>query len=335
MTEKRRGLEVRPYQLMHIILRLGEGRGDDLGDARLNEILRAVRADPAVPLTLRCNVTSTYEYQNPGTAEDTPEGALFNVRRDLKIMQRMGMTPGATHPATQVFKRLLEAVDTAKDILWFEEATSRAWRGEPRENCRYEEGRALGLEAVIPGRSEQEMARVKVESVKAMYAAERLDIRPHHLMCMACFYGDREELAPIPADNLFEAIDIIHRNPEIPIRLMCGPCMICPPCAGYLPATGDCIAGVAMSLRDELKDLDVLQRLGLEYGDTLPASKMYRGLFDCIASTTEICGYGDGVARSPEWHVCRGPEGSAGYKRARAEGLGFLNPPSEPCTTGL
>ena len=325
MAAQQKPLEVRPYQLMHLVSRLGEGRDRDLGDGRLNEILRAVRDNPAVPLRLRCNVTSTYAYQNPGAGADTPEGELFNVRRDLKILQRMGMAPGATHPAVEVFKRLLEGVPTAEDILWFEEATSEAWRGEPKEDCHYEEGRARGLGAIIPGRSEEEMAAVKAESVKRMYEAKTLEIRPHHLMCMACFYGDREQLAPIAADNLFEAIDIIHKNPEIPIRLICGPCMICPPCAGYLPKTGQCIAGVAMSLRDELKDLDVLQRLRLKYGDVLPARELYTRLFERIASTSEICGYGDGVARSPEWHVCRGPQGSASYQKARTEGLGFLN----------
>ena len=323
---QRQPLDVRPYQLMHLVSKLGAGLSDDLGDPRLNEILAAVRRDPAIPLRLVCNVTSTYSCHNPGTAEDTPEGDLFNVRRDLKILQRMGMTPGATHPANQVFKRLLETVETARDILWVEQVTGAAWRGEPKDASHYEEGRALGMDAILPPRAKQEMARVKTESVRAMYASDHLEIRPHHLMCMACFYGDREDLAPIEPDNLFEAIDIIYRNPEAPITLICGPCTICPPCPGYLPETRECVAGVAMCLRDELKDLDVLQRLGLTYADTLPARELYTRLFDAIASTTEICGYGDGVARSPEWHVCRGPEGSPGYLRARAEGLGFLHP---------
>ena len=81
-----------------------------------------------------------------------------------------------------------------------------------------------------------------------------------------------------------------------------------------------------MALRDELKDLDVLQRLGLHYGDIRPAREVYTRLFEQIASTREICGYGDGVVRSPEWRVCGGPNGNPGYEKARAAGLGFLDP---------
>ena len=47
-------LEVRPYQLMCILCRLGEGRDKDLGDARLNEILAAVRKDVKTPIQ-QCN----------------------------------------------------------------------------------------------------------------------------------------------------------------------------------------------------------------------------------------------------------------------------------------
>jgi hypothetical protein len=78
-----------------------------------------------------------------------------------------------------------------------------------------------------------------------------------------------------------------------------------------------------MGLRDQKKDLDVLQLLGLQYGDTLPARKLYERLFAAVEDTTQVCGYGDGVARSPEWSVCRGSEGSEQYHRARAARLGL------------
>lgn len=77
-----------------------------------------------------------------------------------------------------------------------------------------------------------------------------------------------------------------------------------------------------MGLRDEKKDLDTLRRLGLSYGDVLPARELLRRLYAAIASTTEICGNGDGVETAPEWRVCGGPEGNAGYAAGRAAGLG-------------
>jgi len=317
-------LDVRPYELVHVISRIGKGRQDDLGDERLTSILRAVRQNPAMPITLRCNVTTAYAYQNPGRARDTPEGELFNVRRDLRILQRMGLVPGDTRPAIELFRRLLENVETAKGILWFGEVTSDVWVGEPRERGHYERGRALGLKAILPLRGTDEMARAKRTSTRAMYDADLLKIRPHHLMCMSCFYGGREVLEPIEEDNLFEAIDIVQRNPEIPIELVCGPCMICPPCHGYDPATGQCIAGIGMSLRDELKDLDVLQRLGLTYGDVFSARELFARLYERIPSTRLICGHGDGIYRGPEWRVCGGPDGDPRYAKARERGLGFL-----------
>jgi hypothetical protein len=100
--------------------------------------------------------------------------------------------------------------------------------------------------------------------------------------------------------------------------------MICPPCHGYDPAGDRCIAGVGMALRDELKDLDVLQRLGMAYGDRLPARELFARLYERIPSTRVICGHGDGVYRGPEWRVCGEPEGDARYVKARDEGLGFL-----------
>jgi hypothetical protein len=319
-------LDVRPYQLVHIVSRIGEGRIEDLGDPHLNAIWRAVRENPARPLTLRCNVSSTYAYQNPGPGEDTPEGDLFNVRRDLRILQRMGLVPGSTRPAIDLLALLLRKVETDKDVCWFEEVTSETWKGEPRDSCHYEAGRALGLGAIVAPRATAEMAGAKRESAKAMYEAGVLQIRPHHAMCMTCFLGGREELAPIEEDNLFEAIDIIQKDPEIPIRLICGPCMICPPCPSLDPGSGLCIGGCGMSLRDELKDLDVLQRLGLRYGDVLPAREYFARLYERIPSSRDICGHGDGVERSPEWRVCGGPDGDPRYVKGRAAGLGFLDP---------
>jgi hypothetical protein len=79
-----------------------------------------------------------------------------------------------------------------------------------------------------------------------------------------------------------------------------------------------------MGLRDQKKDLDVLQRLGLRFGDVLPARRLLRLLYDCIASTRTICGYGDGIVRNPEWTICNEPEGSEAYVRGRAAGLGVL-----------
>ena len=318
-------LEVRPYQLMCIVCRIGEGRSEDLGDARLTEILAAVRSDRKTPIRLRCNVDTVYRYQNPGAGEDTPEGELFNAKRDLDVIQKLGLVPGDARPAVDMFERLLANVPTAKGICGYGTVTAETWRGCARaERGSYEKGHALGINAILPPRDEQEKADFKKTSAAAVYRAETLRIRPHHLMCMSCFYGARmDKLAPIKADNLFEAIDVIQKSPDVPVTLVAGCCMICPPCSHYEPETNLCLGGRSMALRDQKKDLDVLEKLGLKYGDTLPARKLYELLYERISSTRDVCGYGDGEERAPEWRICGDPEGNETYRKARAAKLGI------------
>jgi hypothetical protein len=142
---------------------------------------------------------------------------------------------------------------------------------------------------------------------------------------MSCFFGGRQKLAPIKEDNLFEAVDVIQRNPDIPVTLVAGCCMICPPCSHYEPKSNLCLGGRSMALRDQKKDLDVLQKLGLKYGDALPARKLYQLLYEKVPSTRDVCGYGDGEVRGHEWSICGGPEGSQAYAKARAANLGIKN----------
>ncbi len=320
-----RPVDVRPYQLMCIVCRLGDGHPPgDLGMPNLTNLLRKVRRNPILPLRLRCNVDSIYAYQNPGRAEDTPEGELFNDKRDLDIVQKLGLVPGDTRPAIDLFDRLLEKVPTAKGVCGYETVTSETWQGCARAcGGNYEKGHALGLKAIIPPRDSGEKARVKGASAAEVLAAGSLRIRPHHLMCMTCFHGGKETLAPIQEDNLFEAIEAIRKNPDIPVTLIPGCCMICTPCSLFNPKTGLCIGGKSMGLRDQKKDLDVLQKLGLKYGDTLPARQLYERLYARIPSTRDVCAYGDGEVRGYEWRACGGPEGNAGYPKARAAKLGI------------
>lgn len=319
-------MEIRPYHLLCTICRLGDA-ADEPPVARLAEILRAVRENPLLPLTLRCHADSVYRAQNPGRAEDTPESELFNEKRDLDILQRLGLVPGATRPARELFYRVLQRIESTRGICGYAEVTAPAWRGCSRATSGdYERQRTHGIAPLFPPRPEEDKARVKTESAHACYSAKVLYLRPHHLMCMACFHGGQEQIAPIAEDNLFEAIDVMRHHPEMPVTLVRGCCMICPPCSNYDPASGLCVAPNGMSLRDQKKDLDLLQRLGLQYGDTLPARELYQRLFRAIRSTTEICGYGDGVERGWEWTACGGADGNDGYRRARACGLGWLPP---------
>lgn len=317
-------LDVRPYQLMCIVCRIGEGYCDDLGDPRLTEILHEIRRNPCLPVRVRCNVDSTYSFQCPGNSENTPEGDLFNVRRDLEILMRLGLMPGATWVASDLVRRLYAEIRSCRDICDVSGPASAYWRGCARAASGFfEKGIALGVRVFLPGRSSEEMKRVKRESAQAINDASLLRIRPHHLMCMTCFHGRMPILKPIEPDNLYELIAAIHRNPRIPITLTKGCCMVCPPCPEYHPETEQCLGYCAMSLRDERKDLEVLMRLGMNYGDTLPAAELFSRLFAAIATTVDVCGnHGEPVC-GPAWKTCGGPEGKDAYLRGRAAGIGI------------
>ncbi|HPM79863.1 MAG TPA: hypothetical protein PLF81_04160 [Candidatus Anammoximicrobium sp.] len=317
-------LPVRPYQLMCVICRLGAGCTGDLGDPRLTAILEAVRQDPKLPVTLRCNVDTVYRYQNPGHAEDTAEGELFNAKRDLDIIHKLGLAPGDTRPAIDIFERVLAKIPQTRGICGYETQTSDTWRGcTQADSGNYEKGHKLGIHAIIPPRDPAEKAQYKKTTAAAVYQAKTLQIRPHHLLCMSCFHGGKDKLAPISEDNLFEAIDAIQKQPDIPVTLIAGVCMICPPCGKYDPVNKLCVGGRSMALRDQKKDLDVLQKLGLKYGDTLPARKLYKLVFERISSTRDICGYGDGETRAYEWSICGSAVKDDAYQKARAARLGI------------
>ena len=116
---------------------------------------------------------TVYRYQNPGPHEDTTEGELFNAKRDLDIIQKLGLVPGDTRPAVDMFERLLANIPTAEGICGYETVTSETWRGCRRAaSGHYEKGHALGIGAIIPPRDEQEKAEFKKTSVAEIYRSQ-------------------------------------------------------------------------------------------------------------------------------------------------------------------
>ena len=320
-------LTVRPYQLMCLFCRLGRKDRSKayFHETRLDEIQSAIEQNPIVPISLCCNTDTAYQYQNPGRAFDTPVGDDYNDLRDLAVLRKLGAVPGETRPAVDFFDQIPAAIPVCAGICAYPAEEAPGWPA-----CcfaatgNYERGLAQGVGALIHRQSPAEKQAAKKASCDQCYGAKRLKIRPHHLLCMTCFHKGKphDELSPIQEDNLFECIDIMQKNPDIPVKLIAGPCMICPPCSAYHPASNLCIGGRSMALRDQKKDLDTLRRLGLRYGDVLPARELLRRLYASVRSTKEVCGCGDGIIRSPEWDGC-GREGLEVYVKGRAAGLGI------------
>lgn len=317
-------LAVRPYQLLCALCSLGGA--DRLPNvARLEMILDAVRRHPDTPLTITCNAGDVYVYQDPGTAEDTPEGPDYNRKRDLDILQRMNWAPGTTLPARTVFMCLLRRITSVSGICGYDTVTSDAWRGCPRatSGC-YEKGREQGISAIIPPRTEEELASEKEASLTALYAAEEVTVRPHILLCAVCQYGSGVR-PPFKPDNLPEMLDIIlHRNPNLEITMARqADWLICAPCPARVPELNACVNVLGSGgLSNEKRDLDMLQMLGLQFGSTMKAGELFRLLFESIPTTQGLCARDGNPCPSVWWDGCGESNLEAGnpnYERGRAE----------------
>jgi hypothetical protein len=289
MSESLR-MTLRPHQLLCAVCALGESDSGAI-DESVGEILEAVRTNPDMPLTLRCNTGDVFAYQDIGTDGAPPEGAEFNVRRDLEILCKLNLFPGATLPARIIFNRLLETVEDLSGICRYDSETSAAWRGCPEADTdRYARGRKKGIDAIIPPRAERDMKEEKEKSLAAMHKAEAIYVRPHILLCAVCQYGSGTR-PPFPEDNLPELLQLILKKPDRLIALApYADWMMCAPCPCRAPTLNGCVNNRGSGgLPNQMRDLRVLQKLGLTYGATLKTRDLFERIFTRISGTLEIC----------------------------------------------
>jgi len=316
-------LSIRPYQAMCLICAFGE---EDAGpkDGRLKEILDAVREYPDRPTALNCNAGDVYVYQDPGTAEDTPEGADYNRKRDLDILGKLDLAPGSILPARTVLLSVIHNVATAAGICGYDTVTSDAWRGCPKAKSGFfEKGVERGIEAIIPPRSEDAMARDKVASIKDAFEADALAIRPHILVCAVSQYGNGIR-PPFKPDNLPEMMQHILKHPDTLITLAPGAdWMMCGPCHARLAELNACVGGRigACGIYNEMKDLNVLQALGLTYGTTMKAKDIFKLIFERIPKVDNVCALINGLPNTSVWRDGCGANAAPcpGYDKGRAE----------------
>ena len=215
-------MRLRPYQILCIVCSLGEDPPGPI-DVQRTALIEAIRKEPDMPICLVCNAGDVYTYQDPGTADDTPEGRDFNRKRDLDILQRMSWPPGTILPARAVFHSILKQIPTVVGLCGYDTATSEGWTGCPKtKSGNYEQGRNKGIDAIIPPRAAEELAREKKRSVEALHTAHEVTIRPHILLCAVCQYGNGVR-PPFPDDNLPDLLDmILHQNPHVLVKMARG-----------------------------------------------------------------------------------------------------------------
>lgn len=320
MTEPR---SVRPYQLACLFCRAGAETLSPVQEAAA-ALAAEIAAAPDLPLQVRCNVGDMFGFQDPGTAEDTPEGYEFNRKRDVDLLQWLDLPPGSILPARLLLRRLLLRVPSVRGLCGYERVTSEAWRGCAKAfSGDYERGRERGIEALIAPRPQAEMAAEKERSMAALRKAEVAAIRPHILVCSVCQYGNGVR-PPYAEDNLPELLQMVL-DPGCTLRLRLVPGAdwdMCAPCP-YRSAAGYCITGRISGggLYNEVKDVNVLQALGLTYGAELGAREAYRLVFERIPTTSGVCALN--TIPLPEYSVwrdgCYDLVFPGAYERARAE----------------
>jgi len=343
------GIVLRPYQLTCLICRLGENQCATDGQNRfrelnaqpwwqrkhcfLEQVLDTIQRAPDTPVMLRCNATGVFSWQTPGPADDSPEGADYNAKRDLDILRQLDLAPGCMLPARALLYRMQNHLKNGAGICGYDTVTADAWQGCPKSGSGfYERGNKIDIDDIIPMRTDAERAVAKRESMRVVERADAVTIRPHLLLCTVCQYGAGIR-PPFDPDNLPELLQMILKNPEIRLTMTPGAdWMMCAPCKRRDPATGACenICGLG-GLSNELRDLNTLQLLGLSYGATMKAENMFRLLFERCPTTQAVCTKNNSEKRSVWWDSCGDREsGADDYARGREElqalGLGATNP---------
>ena len=313
-------LTLRAHQLLSLVCILGGARCPLMDEKQARQVLQQLGTDPSTAIRLMSNADEIPHYTKlgPDARISADNRDVLNRKRDLDVLQRLGLAPGDTRRARYLYELLFDRIASPKNLCAHD---TPGWEGCPlAKTGAYERVRAQGWSAVVHARTEAECEEFRRANVERINTANRLYVRPHHLMCLSCWYAGGRNQSPRPSDTLCEIWQRIRREPDVLITLVEGTCMACDSCDGFHPANGRCVHSCGL-IRDYKKDLDVFQKLGLMPGATVKARALFTLLFQRIPSTREICGYGDGVVRSEEWKICSEPTGNPGYAATRQKGI--------------
>ena len=290
MESEKSGITLRPYQLICAVCSLA-----DKNSEKYDWLLNAVKQNPDLPLTLQCEAGEIFKYQDPGKSDSNSASTEYKLKRDLEILYKLNLFPGATLPARIVFNHLFDRIEDTIEICGngkSNESNHPIWNSCPQAaSGNYRKVKESGIEAIIPFKSEQKMKADKQKSLEAMYNSESVEVRPHILLCSVCQYGNGIR-PPFNEDNLPELIALIIKKPKTRISLVShAGWMMCAPCPYRVDACNGCVNNMGSGgLPNQLRDLRVLKKLGLSYGMTINAIELYSLMFKRISGTLEICG---------------------------------------------
>ena len=323
--------DVRAHWLLCAVCARGGCKSPPPGKRVIDRLLKFMWDYPFAPLRILADVDVTRahyldvcEGREPGKLPERFEKRRDDYvwrRKDLEVCRVLGIVPGTVMPAYHVYNALFARQPTLDGICRTGSLSSRDWpqcphacrgyyekiAGEPRANLReqYERGEGLagrGLWAMVRPRSREDMRRAKELSARyILEEATHLYIRPSHCLCILCNTVQNPEREPLVEDNLVELFRRMQQDPDIPVTLSEGCCMVCDPCNVYHRGENLCYHG---HIKSSLRDLMVLERLGLRPGATLTARELYRRIYERIGSLKEICGWRDGSNTALFWAPC-------------------------------
>ena len=254
-------------------------------------------------------------------------------RKDLEVCRVLGILPNTEIPAFHAYSILFKRQPTLDGICRTGSERSKEWPECPHAKERYYEEIAAGpvhslreqtllgekmdgrgIWAMMRARTREDMQQAKARSASfIMEKAERLYMRPQHVLCLLC-RPTRDQV--LVEDNLIEMMRRMEQDPQIPVTLVEGCCQACDPCNEYHAGEHLCYH---THVKNSLRDLMILERLGLSPGATLPASELYRRAYARIGSLKEVCGWRDGSETAPYWAPC--DHGTPYFDNARREGF--------------
>ncbi|MBN1444599.1 MAG: hypothetical protein JW957_00630 [Candidatus Omnitrophica bacterium] len=345
----RSGPDAEPYpvQAHHLLCAAcvrGGCKNPPCGPAMIEKLLDVLWSYPHVPLRIcadtevvRVHYRKLYEKRGgrffPRDFKERKD-AFAERRKDLEVCRLLGIYPNTVLPAYHAYQILFSRLRTLEGMCRGLSGDTSVWpecpcsgegfyeriAGTARE-ISYEEqwkrGEQLageGIWAIIRPRTHAEMKGEKERSAAFIInKAGRLYIRPNHLLCILC----TRKMEVLVQDNLVELRMRMEADPDIPVTLVEGCCMVCDPCNVYHAGEHLCYSTHPKNI---LRDLRMLEILGLPPGATLPARRLYKLIFDKIPDVKTVCGWGDGSNTSPFWKPCADYQ-SAAVKDARKEGF--------------
>ena len=113
-------------------------------------------------------------------------------------------------------------------------------------------------------------------------------LRAHHMLCILGFRGRGYTRAFV--ENMSRIVDGLSSSPETAVEIVDHPDDICPPCP-FIKETGCSEKGPQSEERVRKRDRDVLERLGLSPGASLPWSEVLNRIGDSISrdDIRELC----------------------------------------------